>query len=69
MLMSPDHYRREAELFEQAARYVSLNCDKASLLADAEALRRLAELAARSDGGPDIVEPAASAANARGFRR
>ena len=42
--MVAEHYRREAQLIEQAARCVSLRSDREELLAEARSLRRRAEI-------------------------
>ena len=44
MTNAPDDCRREAELFEQSAKCVSLQSDKEELLATAQSLRRSAAM-------------------------
>ena len=51
--LTPDHYRRKAELAEQAAASISLRSDKEKLLETARALRlRADEMEPPLDGSP-----------------
>ena len=58
--LNADHYRREAELVEQAAAQISLRSDKETLLARARSLRLHAEgaEACSPDSGERVSRPA-----------
>ena len=43
-MQSPEYYRRQADLTDQAARSISLSTDKESLLGQARALRERADV-------------------------
>ena len=64
-ILTPDHYRRQAELVEQAAASISLRSDKEKLLETARALRMRADgMEPPLDGSPSSAQPGSKPSDA-----